>query len=100
MISVQEKLALFVQFLNAAYYCDLSVARDSEEIETIKDTLTDYRDYTLNNVPEQSEELKEAMDKGAEAITECERLLNIDNYSDLSALSQLLSELEYLVRNL
>lgn len=92
MLSQHEKFTLFKDFLSSDYYCDMTVSRNREEVETIRDTLWLYEDWYLENVVNPSQELIDTVSKGNEALLESEVLLLADEYSDLSDLDTLLKE--------
>jgi hypothetical protein len=84
-------------FLASPYYCDFSLAKDREAIDTVKDTLVDYRSYCYANVPQFSSALTNAMEQGNIAIQACETLLTSDDFSDLTTLASEIASLNTLV---
>jgi len=74
--------------------------RVAEEITTIRETLTSYLRWGADNIEDPSDNFKAAVVVGRQGITECIRLLRLDDFTDLTELDRILAELRVIVDKL
>ena len=79
-----------LDFLHSGYYCDLTLSRDDEQlrhsIHTIRETLREYREWFAANVTNPTARLTTTMNQSLTALNEAKRVMQSDNYSELTDL--------------
>lgn len=93
MVDQATKLGLLKSFLNKPYYCDMTVVRDREQIETVSVTCQRYIEWGQENIPSPSSLFIAAVMAGQTVIAECQAVIDADDYSDLSGIANALAEL-------
>jgi len=86
MITPKQKAVLLRDFLHSAYYCDLDIPRNREEIETIRDTMIQYKEWFQANVQNPPAKLINMMNKAQAMYVVARDLMISYNYDDLTEL--------------
>lgn len=93
MVDQATKLELLKSFLSKPYYCDMTVTRDQEQIETVRNTCQRYIEWGQENIPNPSALFVAAVMAGQNVIAECQAVIDANDYSDLSGIADALAEL-------